>query len=124
MKHEDIDNAEIHCYLSGDRKDLKGILSFYGSHVSNADGQEAYYLPYWWEPVGDDKFEQHHLGSLPDWLKDCIHDLRGTSEMLHKGGALMEQLKDFLDFLLQAGYCDSDVYDEPPTAIDRYMKTK
>jgi len=36
-----------------------------------------------------------------------------------------EQVKDeltkFLDFLLKNGYCDSDVYSEPPSAIDRYM---
>jgi len=30
-------------------------------------------------------------------------------------------LTDFLDFLLKEGYCDSDVYSEPPTAIDRYL---
>jgi len=36
----------------------------------------------------------------------------------------MAQLKDFLDYLLQEGYCDSDVYDESPTAIDRYMETR
>ena len=30
-------------------------------------------------------------------------------------------LTDFLDFLLKEGYCDSDVYSEPPTAIDQYL---
>ena len=30
-------------------------------------------------------------------------------------------LTDFLDFLLKNGYCDTDVYAEPPTAIDQYL---
>jgi len=30
-------------------------------------------------------------------------------------------LKQFLDFLLKEGYCDTDVYSEPPTAIDQYL---
>jgi hypothetical protein len=33
----------------------------------------------------------------------------------------MELLKAYTDFLLENGYCDSDVYDEPPTAIDRFL---
>ena len=33
-------------------------------------------------------------------------------------------LEDFLDFLLKEGYCDSDVYTEPPSAIDRFMHPK
>ncbi|HDY88086.1 MAG TPA: hypothetical protein ENH82_08245 [bacterium] len=32
-----------------------------------------------------------------------------------------DELTTFLDFLLKNGYCDTDVYDEPPSAIDRYM---
>ena len=31
------------------------------------------------------------------------------------------ELTDFLDFLLKEGYCDTDVYAEPPTAIDQYL---
>ena len=34
------------------------------------------------------------------------------------------ELTIFLDFLLKNNYCDSDVYDEPPSAIDRYMHPK
>jgi len=30
-------------------------------------------------------------------------------------------LTDFLDFLLKNDYCDTDVYNEPPTAIDQYL---
>ncbi|KKL98661.1 hypothetical protein LCGC14_1822180 [marine sediment metagenome] len=30
-------------------------------------------------------------------------------------------LQQFVDFLLKEGYCDTDVYAEPPTAIDQYM---
>ena len=32
-----------------------------------------------------------------------------------------EELTSFIDFLLREGYCDTDVYAEPPTAIDRYL---
>lgn len=32
-----------------------------------------------------------------------------------------QELTNFLDFLLKGGYCDSDVYDEPPTAVDQYL---
>ncbi len=32
-----------------------------------------------------------------------------------------DELTKFLDFLLKNGYCDTDVYSEPPSAIDRYM---
>jgi len=35
-----------------------------------------------------------------------------------------EILTDYTDFLLKHGYCDTDVYCEPPTAIDRFMHPK
>jgi hypothetical protein len=31
-------------------------------------------------------------------------------------------LDKYTKFLLKHGYCDTDVYDEPPTAIDEFMK--
>ena len=36
----------------------------------------------------------------------------------------MQQLEDYTQFLLKEGYCDSDVYSEPPSAIDRFMHPK
>jgi len=33
----------------------------------------------------------------------------------------LQELTNFLDFLLKEGYCDSDVYGEPPTVIDQYL---
>jgi len=30
-------------------------------------------------------------------------------------------LTEYTDFLLKNGYCDSDVYSEPPSAIDQYL---
>ena len=30
-------------------------------------------------------------------------------------------LTEYTDFLLKEQYCDSDVYSEPPSAIDRFM---
>jgi len=29
-------------------------------------------------------------------------------------------ITEYTTFLLKRGYCDSDVYDEPPSAIDRF----
>jgi hypothetical protein len=37
---------------------------------------------------------------------------------------LKSQLSEYTDFLLEEGYCDSDVYCEPPTAIDRFLHPK
>jgi len=37
------------------------------------------------------------------------------------GEVIKDELTNFLDFLLKEGYCDSDVYSESPSAIDRYM---
>ena len=34
------------------------------------------------------------------------------------------ELTEFLSYLLKNNYCDSDVYDEPPTAIDGYLELK
>lgn len=47
-------------------------------------------------------------------------------EMVDSSGISEEakqHLKDYTDFLLKAGYCDIDVYSEPPTAIDQYLKS-
>jgi hypothetical protein len=33
----------------------------------------------------------------------------------------VEELTSFLNFLMKEGYVDSDVYSEPPTAIDKYL---
>ena len=34
------------------------------------------------------------------------------------------ELDEFLQWLLKNGYCDTDVYAEPPTAIDQYLAQK
>jgi len=34
---------------------------------------------------------------------------------------IKDELTDYTKYLLKAGYCDSDVYCEGNTAIDRYM---
>ena len=36
----------------------------------------------------------------------------------------LQELTEFLSYLLKNNYCDSDVYDEPPTAIDGYLELK
>ena len=35
--------------------------------------------------------------------------------------SIKDVLTEYTEFLLKEGYCDSDVYCEPPTAIDRFM---
>ena len=35
-----------------------------------------------------------------------------------------EVVTEFQDFLLKNGYCDTDVYAEPPTAIDQFFSNK
>ncbi len=64
---------------------------------------------------------------LIDELNGCFTN-NGNARFIHYKGAeklLVEfkkdELTDFLDFLLKEGYCDSDVYSEPPTAIDQYL---
>ena len=110
-------------YICKADRQLGIFLDLNASCIVDEGGKKAYFLPYWFEEAEGDRFELHHLDSLPEWIKNFLHDTRGTDPLKEKSD-LMEQLKDFLDYLLQAGYCDSDVYDEPPTAIDRYMKTK
>lgn len=34
------------------------------------------------------------------------------------------KLSEYTDFLLKEGYCDTDVYCEPPTAIDQFLNSK
>jgi len=35
-----------------------------------------------------------------------------------------EMLEAYTQFLVKEGYCDTDVYSEPPTAIDQFLKIK
>ena len=64
---------------------------------------------------------------LIDELNGCFTN-NGNARFIHYEGAEKllnefekEVLTDFLEFLLKNGYCDSDVYAEPPIAIDQYL---
>ena len=35
-----------------------------------------------------------------------------------------EVLTHYTEFLVKSGYCDTDVYNEPPSAIDRFLYPK
>jgi len=48
----------------------------------------------------------------PKEMEKCMNEL------------IKDELTDFLKFLLDNGYCDVDVYSEPPSAIDRYLNPK
>jgi hypothetical protein len=37
---------------------------------------------------------------------------------------IKEKLTEYTDFLLKEGYCDTDVYCEPPTAVDQFLNPK
>jgi hypothetical protein len=52
--------------------------------------------------------------------KEEILDRNLTHEASMRDYAL-EILTAYTAFLLEEGYVDSDVYDEPPTAIDRFI---
>ena len=65
-----------------------------------------------WEDIAEDKYLSH-----------ITFISKGTCEMLMKDYAI-EVLSDYTDFLLKEGYCDTDVYSELPTAIDRFMHPK
>lgn len=50
--------------------------------------------------------------------------MRGNAERIideHIDQEIKLKLTEFLDFLLEEGYCDADVYAEPPTAIDQFL---
>ncbi len=60
-------------------------------------------------------------------LNGCFINNGNARFIDHEGAEkLLENYKkdvltDFLDFLLKNGYCDTDVYCEPPTVIDQYL---
>ncbi|GAF91070.1 unnamed protein product [marine sediment metagenome] len=58
-----------------------------------------------------------------DFSKETAEDaLTSMTPMEHDLNELIKtELTSFLDFLLKEGYCDSDVYAEPPTALDQYL---
>ena len=55
--------------------------------------------------------------------KFTIHILESYAKQVAKE-RVKDELTSFLNFLLKEGYCDADVYAEPPSAIDRYMHPK
>lgn len=75
--------------------------------------------------------------SFKDWLKMMGYDLglqdelfvyesawgkTGKFDVLRLADQYMKDtLTRYTDFLLEWGYCDADVYCEPPTAIDRFL---
>jgi hypothetical protein len=56
------------------------------------------------------------------WYDPCSEQSINLSKVLEEYAKI--EITRFLDFLLKEGYCDSDVYSEPPTAIDQYYEKK
>jgi len=65
-------------------------------------------------------------------LKNCLIDggmfmqVKNVDTMIYEAMRQysLQELTEFLSYLLKNNYCDSDVYDEPPTAIDGYLELK
>ena len=60
--------------------------------------------------------EDHLYVDEPSWSKVRKVDVFKLVDNYSK-----DLLTEYTEFLLKEGYCDSDVYCEPPTAIDRFM---
>lgn len=43
------------------------------------DGRKYYFLPYWFEDMGDGKYHMHHLDRLPEELIQEIKRFRGLT---------------------------------------------
>ncbi len=67
-----------------------------------------------------DTYDKDVVNSYTTIFMDIINE---HHEKLDKQN-IEQELTDFLDFLLKNGYCDSDVYCEEPTAIERYLIKK
>lgn len=51
--------------------------------------------------------------------------IKGFTKYLSEvDNTIKTKLTEYTDFLLEHGYTDTDVYDEPPTAIDRFLNQK
>jgi len=64
-----------------------------------------------------------------NWIKEYtgkeILEMTGPDDLiLFMSEYAKDTIDDFVQFLLENGYCDTDVYAEPPTAIDRFMHPK
>ena len=77
------------------------------------------------------------MNYFKQWLYDRAYDIGIDDELLVEETAwgktisinILEKVDEFMkdtltqytEFLLKEGYCDSDVYCEPPSAIDRFL---
>ena len=52
------------------------FLKVAGNVVVDNDKRRWYYLPFWYEEVGDGLFVQHSFEDLPESLKNYIHNER------------------------------------------------
>ena len=70
-----------------------------------------------------DKAEKFINEEYYNLILDCSISIHGEIFNAMQQFA-MQQLEEYTNFLLKEGYCDTDVYCEPPTAIDRFIHPK
>jgi len=72
---------------------------------------------HWLQQTGYDiGLEEQLLVNEHAWGKKRKVDIFKLSEEWMK-----DLLTEYTDFLLKNGYCDTDVYCEPPSAVDRFL---
>lgn len=55
-------------------------------------------------------------------LKKILEETpQSVNDKVARYGFVMNLLKEYTDYLLKNGYCDTDVYSESPTSIDDFM---
>ena len=61
---------------------------------------------------------------------DCLREAKGILQQhqtwvnLSSRGKVVEILIDYTNFLLKEGYCDTDVVNGHPTAVDQFLNTR
>jgi len=67
----------------------------------------------------------NHNVLLMDDDFNCIDEIfKDSGEAKENQTQMPDLLQEYTDFLLKKGYCDTDVYAEPPTAIDQFLEKK
>ena len=68
--------------------------------ITDCEGKEAYFIPYWFEKKGEQKYAIHRLGRLPKWIRKLVANIRGVEDrslsMLYTDEDMIEFARRFL----------------------------